>query len=174
MNPSRHGIASRAVLAGLCFVVVDSHAAKPAAEEAARDANACELIIGGKFIKKLILVNGEGRQLRLDSPGQKVWLPAGRYRVSEIRLCGGYTSYVYREGAREWFSLIPERPYRLEVGAPLSPDVGVRRWGRDLVLDYELVGLGGHRYFGPTSPSQSRFVVRKDGRQIGSGSFKYG
>jgi hypothetical protein len=62
--------------AALC-IVVDTSMAKPAAEERARDVDACELRIEGKFVDTLVLVNGEGRRLGFDSPGRSVSLPAG-------------------------------------------------------------------------------------------------
>jgi hypothetical protein len=161
-------------------------AAGLASVKAAGSTENCELIIAGRSVERLILVNDRGRYRRFANPTQRVSLRAGKYRVAEVLLRGGYLSCpygrrvflheIYRldEEKKGWFTVGPDQPYRLQVGAPLSPRVTVQRRGRNLIFDYDLADGGGNSYYNYARQRKPTFLVRKGGRVIASGSFEYG
>jgi hypothetical protein len=46
--------------------------------------------------------------------------------------------------------------------------------GNRLMLRYQLIDAAGRSYVGGRSKTPPRFAIYKGGKQIGSGSFKYG
>ena len=136
-------------------------------------ASDCQLKIEGKFVKMLTLVDEKGGQKTLKNPGPSVSLPAGKYRLQQIELEGGYSCPVLstQDG---WFRLTPGKPHQLKVGAALTPKVKATRQGRILKLDFEMLDGDGRRYTGSDRANPPQFTVSKDGREIGSGSFEYG
>jgi hypothetical protein len=133
----------------------------------------CRLQLDGKFIARLMLMDGKDKVRELATPGRWVSLPAGKYRLDLVELNGGFSSYGSGEGL-EWFQLAPGKTHRLNIGAPLTPKIEVSRSGRILELDYALLDAGGRRYSrsGRTDPPQ--FAVFKGDRKVGSGTFRYG
>ncbi len=144
------------------------------------DAARAELRIRGHSIERLTLLEQAGfSQMRFDSPGETIRLPAGRYRVEEVELQNGFSMLPWRGRPDAWFDVSPEGPNELVVGAPLYPTATGERHGSFLQLDYELVDGAGRSYFqqGDGSvvvPPPPQFEVFKDGEPIGSGSFEYG
>ena len=67
-------------------------------------------------------------------------------------------------------------PTVLNAGGPLTNTVAVGRHGRELRLDYRLVGAGGEIYRlanqNPTGPPG--FVISKEGKKLASGAFEFG
>lgn len=58
--------------------------------------------------------------------------------------------------------------------AKLTPTVEASRQGRTLELDYELLDAGGRDISSRDYGDRPEFVIYKNGRQIGSGTFEYG
>lgn len=146
----------------------------------AGDEQSCELKIRGHSIFRLTLVEkSRPAGVQFIKPGETVKLPAGAYRVEQVVLEGGSSLRGPQTGSAAWFDVSPGVPNELVVGAPLHPTASVKRRGAFLQLDYDLVDGAGRSYRKPRDYSQGapqppRFTVFKDGRQIGSGSFKYG
>lgn len=149
-------------------------AAEPAKEQPARDPSDCELIIAGKHIEKLSLVNKAGLDKVIVRPGPSIFLPPGRYRIQEIQLQEGYTFNDYSGSAENRFTLSPDAPYKLMAGAPLTPGVTVKRQGRMLTMDYQLLDAEGRKYINRANTNPPRFDIYQGDQKIASGSFEYG
>jgi len=139
-----------------------------------QDRSACQLAIEGKFIQSLTLVDRWGQQRQFTRPSERISLPPGEYRVSRVELQGGFDSNRPSARNEDWFWVAPDEPYTLRVGAPLVPNVKVRRQGTELQLDYELLDAGGRPYAPREAANPPRFTISCDGRQIASDSFRYG
>jgi hypothetical protein len=157
------------ILAASCPFAADQGTERPPGK-----ATGCELIIEGESIDQLVLGNEHDVTERIDRPGESVTLPPGRYRVWHVGLEGGYQAYLHSPTEEDWFTLTPDHPHRLKLGPPLTPSVKARRQGRFLTLDYELLDASGNNYTNRENAIAPRFTISKDGREIGSGSFKYG
>lgn len=155
----------------------------PAAQN---QAPLCELQIEGHSIQSLTLL-GDVPEIGLDGeyagtqrflrPGKIVRLPAGRYHVLDVTLEGGLEAHENFLDARQWIDVSPDTPCKLVIGAPLSPQVTVRRHGRFLEMDCDLVDGGGRSYVASNSTGwrpPPTFTVYKDDQVLGSGSFEYG
>ena len=144
-------------------------AALPVVDKAP-DTFAAQVNIQGKFVEKLALENKIGTRREISRPTTGGLLPASL----EVQLRGGYLCSVYPPAEQDWFTLTPEEPYQLEVGAPLTPKVKVTRSVRVLTLDYQLLDAGGRNYVSPDLANAPQFAVYSGDRKIGSGSFEYG
>ena len=133
----------------------------------------CELRIEGKFIRHLRLINRRGAPHEISNPGTRVWLPPGEYRLETVELEGGHRCAFDAAGGEDWFTLGPEKPYRLHV-APLAPKAKVTRKGRFLEFDCELVDTEGQVYSSRNRTDPPRLAIYKGDRQIHTGSFEYG
>ena len=159
---------------GLLFL---SAAARPASGQdtasVPTDATLCQLVIQGSAIQRLELLEKTGRVVEIDQPAGVVSLPAGEYRIREVRLRGGY--YGRASSARDrWFKLTPDQPTELDVGAPLQLRVSTGRRGRSVTMDYKLTDAAGCRYYDGEARALPKFTVFQNGQEIGSGSFEYG
>jgi hypothetical protein len=167
------------LLAGVA-AAADGSAHQPPATVPAQ----CELLFEGRFapsIEKLTLIHqsdwfaGNGKTLKLERPGARVLLPAGTYKIVEIRLPDDYLTVA--ADRRDTLVLSPEKPCRLAVLPPLTPRVSAKRSGRLLVLDCQVYHADGKKAtyaekFGCSRPPQ--FRIYQGDRQIASGSFEYG
>lgn len=159
------------VLLGAVFVC----ASAIADEAAPGDSPATgELHIEGDGITKLTLEDEHSRQNQFSAPGAVVTLPAGKYRLFEVSLEGGYTCRFYLEPQEQWITVAPDQPATLKVGAPLRQVVRVERRARSMILNYELRGRGGERYVPSGTSQPPTFVVYKGERKVASGDFEYG
>ncbi len=132
------------------------------------------LRIEGRGIERLELADEDQKPTEFTKPGTSVLLPAGRYFVREVELTGGFECYGWLDDGG-WITLPADSPPVVKAGAPLTPKVHLKRAGRLLQLDYQLVDAAGRGY----SPDEDsvpppKFVIHKNGQIIGSGSFEYG
>ena len=111
-------------------------------------------------------------------PGKVLRLPAGRYRVEQVELDGGYVSWGGMAQSEQWFDLAPGESQRLVVGAPLTQHVDVSRHGKFLEMSYQLTDQAGREYSHMSEseqlPDPPRFTAYKGNRVLGSDSFAYG
>jgi len=149
-------------------------AGAPSATPPGQGGAKCQLVIEGKCIQGLTLADRQGRQTQIARPSERVSLAPGEYRVLRVDLQGGFESNPPSAGDGDWFSVAPGEPYTLRVGAPLAPNVKVRRQGAQLQLDYELLDAGGRPYVHRGAAVPPRFTIYYDGHQIASDSFQYG
>jgi len=173
-------ICSWMVLLGWAFLGTGPSAAQEEGPGPAPGTGACELDIEGSHISRLTLESQDGRIRHIASPGPRLSLPAGKYCVRQVNLEGGYQFIDLSDTVPRWltlarrFTLTPESPYQLKVGAPLKPSVRVTRWGRFLRLDYQLLDAGRRPYRSEQRTNPPWFTVYQGDREIGSGSFEYG
>lgn len=182
-----------AIIACLLAPLVTA-AAQPAAKPGSGEGEGT-LEIVGKGVEKLVLLPIEHRDLdvgrgadiafvgkhptrELIRPSPSVVLPAGEYWVQELVLQAGFERRQLGPGASprsmHRFAIVPGQACRLEIGTPLTSTVTSQRRGSVLKLDYALTGADGWKYSSRDRSDPPRFTVLQGGREIGSGSFKYG
>lgn len=135
------------------------------------------LAIQGRAIERLTLVDANDKVTAIERPQESILLPAGKYRVQQVELQGGFSCHEYFASDDAWIHVAAGRTPVLKVGAPLTPQVSVKRTGRVLTVDYELVDAAGRTYAPGNDNRRTKppaFAVLKNGRTIGSGSFEYG
>jgi hypothetical protein len=160
------------------------------------DATVGQLVIEGQAIEGLVLEKrvsvlraGQENLVRLDRPGPSVLVPAGEYRVQEVRLRGLYrcsppgrigdpvTGQVREVG---WFSIQPDKPYTIRVGAPLKPTLRVFRCDRTLRMGYQLSDVSGQEFWNYLPANfqggkMADFAVYSGDELVGSGAIcEYG
>jgi len=175
LKPLWQGVWIGALSAALIAAAV-THGAEPPRPVSAGNGT---LQIAGKGIEKLVLSGPRaGQEQTLNRPGPTVSLPAGQYTVKDIILDGGIQGRPpVRPGSFPdiyQFAIAPGQSHRLEIGAPLTSTVTVKRRGSVLRLDYAIVDAGGWKYsqIGRREPPQ--FNAYRGDELVGSGSFKYG
>jgi len=132
-----------------------------------------ELKLEGKHIQQLVLQSRDGKRERFDKPGESITLPAGKYRLQEVHLEGGYVSRI-RIVPDDWVTADKDKPAVLKVGAPLKQTVKAQRQGSVLVLNYELLGIGGEIYTDRDTSKPPTFTVYKGDKEIASDKFEFG
>ena len=133
-----------------------------------------EFHIEGDGITKLTLESEQGQHSQFRAPGAVITMPAGKYRLYEVGLEGGYTCWPHLVPKEQWITVAPGRVTTLKVGAPLREVVQVERRARSMILNYELRGRGGERYAPDSTAEPPTFVVYKGERKVASGDFEYG
>ncbi|MHC4693088.1 MAG: hypothetical protein ACYS67_10135 [Planctomycetota bacterium] len=129
-----------------------------------------ELKLEGKHIQQIIFVDRERKREKYNNPGESIKLPAGEYQLLEVHLEGGYVSNSFSR----WTTVDKDKPNVLKVGAPLKQSVRVQRRRNLLVLDYELFGVGGHKYVQARRGTPPQFAIYRGDKKIASGKFEFG
>ena len=132
-----------------------------------------ELHLEGEHIERLVLRQKDGPTQGFDHPGATIKLPAGEYRLQDVRLKNGYTC-LNSVSTYNWVTVTEDEPAVLKVGAPLKQILEVKRRGKALVLDYKLLGIGGEAYTKNDRNKQPRLIVYNGDEEIHSGRFEYG
>jgi len=152
--------------------------ARPSLQFTERATALGELKITGQFIQRLALASGPYLVV-LDLPAPIVKVPLGGYGQPKIRLAqGGVEAFCPGSFSRadNWIAVNDKTPVTLAAGGPLNNTVTANRQGRDLRLDYKLLGAGGQAYslvrHGPAV--QPEFAVYKGDKKIASGKFEFG
>jgi hypothetical protein len=167
------GIAARAgALLGALSLLATSPSEAAEVQTADAVVAECRLVIEGHSITSLVLQNDSGGFFPFSDPPKELPLPAGRYQVLNVTVDDRY--HAVASGEPDRFTLSPDRPHHLKVGAPLRPSVEAARSGSRIQLDYGVVDAAGRPYAGSRGPEAPEFSVLRDGREIGSGSFEYG
>lgn len=142
------------------------------AQEAEKQGSALgELKLEGKYIERLVLRRKDGHTERFDRPAATIKLPVGEYRLLEAHLKHGYWFHFL---SRDWVTVDEDKPAVLKVGAPLKQTVKAQRRGRILILNYELLGVGGEIYTGRDRSKPPTFTVYKGDKEITSDKFEFG
>jgi hypothetical protein len=137
------------------------------------------LEMNGSSISRLILKEGKDRDssvVLLDFPGNKALVPARVYKWQRIILDGGEIYVVlYADGQNE-ISVNINKVTPLNLGTPLIHTVDMSRQGTELILDYQLVGVGGEKYGQVRRDFKNRptYVIYRGENKLASGSFEYG
>jgi hypothetical protein len=132
------------------------------------------LEIEGKSIETLIVEDRNGSQHAFQRPGRPVPLPAGEYRLRQVQLQGGYHWQLLPDAEEPWFHIGAGATHKVAAGAPLRPHAAASPGAGYLALDADLRDAAGRKFGGARQGAPPRFVVTKNGREVGSGSFEYG
>jgi len=151
---------------GICFC--------EAQETDSQDSALCELKLQGKYIERLVLQRKDGRTERFDQPAETIKLQVGEYRLLETHLKGGYICRSSRTPTGDWVTIAEDKSAVLKFGAPLKQTVKAQRQGSVLVLNYELIGIGGEIYTDSNRNKPPTFTVYKGDKEIASDKFEFG
>jgi hypothetical protein len=136
-----------------------------------------ELKVAGKYIQRLTLPDGPYLVV-LDQPADTVKVPVGSYGRPNVRLKQGAAEafYTVAQSGGQRMTVNDQTPAVLNAGGPLTNSVTAARRGRNLQLDYRLVGAGGETYqLANQDRSQPpEFAVYKNDKKVASGKFAYG
>jgi len=134
-----------------------------------------ELKLEGESITRLILRReGNNETETFRRPEQIIKLPTGKYTVQEVHLDGGYICSASRGLTHRLVSVTSDEPATLKIGGPLKQTIKVNRQGRLLVMNYELLGVGGEQYTNGASGEPPTFTVYKADKEIASDKFEFG
>ena len=138
-----------------------------------------ELKVTGKFIKRMVLSGSEGVVI-LDRPDGSVRIPVGSYGRPRVVLEQGGVMALNDGGQLgspgRQITVGSSAPATVNAGGPLTNMVLVTLHGRDLRMDYRLVGADGEVY-GLANPDYSRppmFAIYRGDKEIASGKFEFG
>lgn len=132
-----------------------------------------ELKLEGKHILKLVFQYKDRKTETFNNPGESIKLSAGEYRLREVHLEGGYVSRL-RIAPDRWKTVDKDKPAVLKVGAPLKQTVRAQRRRNLLVLNYELLGVGGGHYVRAQRGKPPQFAIYSSNKKIASGKFEFG
>ncbi len=135
------------------------------------------LRIEGQGIERLVLQGRTGPRLFYYSHEPNLVLRAGTYRLEEVVVQGSYSSSGLQIPApARVLTIEPGGLRTLKLGLPLRQTVKIERWGRSLVLNYQLLGCGGESYTFTRRHDKTRpvFTIYQGERQVSSGAFASG
>ena len=142
------------------------------AQEADKQGSALgEIKLQGKYIERLVLRRKDGHIERFDQPEETIKLPVGEYLL-EAYLKGGYSCRLLSRDRR--VTVAEDKLVVLKFGAPLKQTVKAQRRGRILVLNYELLGVGGETCTSSDRSKPPTFTVYRGDKEIASGKFVFG
>lgn len=133
-----------------------------------------ELRIEGKHIERLLLCRKNGQTKQFNEPNQVLRLAVGEYRLQYISLKGGYTCNSLHSSAYDWITIAENKSAVLKVGAPLKQILEVKRQGKNLIINYKLLGIGGEAYITGDRSNPPGLTIYKGDREIATGRFAYG
>jgi hypothetical protein len=130
------------------------------------------LKITGSFLHRLILT--ENYTLILDKPEGGAKVPVGNYKVGEVWLRKGTNEAL--GSPNRWIKVDEKETASLIVGGPLTNSVSVNRRGKNLVLDYQLVGLEQevYRLISQNRIEEPELAIYQGDTKIHTGKFSYG
>ena len=136
-----------------------------------------ELKITGEYVQRLTLEGGPYLVV-FDRPGAAVKVPIGSYGQAKVCLQKG-NAQAYLDGRTQPAGgrvVVSENASAtLGLGGPLTNSVSVRRQGRKLALNYQLVGAGGpYQMVNQDRSHPPEFTVYQGDKKVGSGKFEFG
>jgi hypothetical protein len=136
-----------------------------------------ELKIMGGFVQRVTLEGGP-YMVVIDKPEAVVRVPVGSYGPSKVCLRKG-DAEAYLDGRTQSspgrISINDRRPAVLMAGGPLTNSVSVNRQGRNLSLNYQLVGVGGaYQMVNQDRSHPPEFTVYQGDKKVASGKFEFG
>jgi hypothetical protein len=149
----------------------------------------CELILKGRRIDILVLIDKDEKLIELVRPGDRVLLPAGQYAIRQIDVEGGWSSQwaggpqlgqLWSTPEERLLVLSPGEPCRPNMGMPLAPEISANRVGRLIKVDCRgsMQDDDGRSYRKvERNATPPRFTVYQGDRDItasGAGSLEYG
>jgi hypothetical protein len=136
-----------------------------------------ELKITGQFVQRATLA-GRDYLVVLDQPAATVKVPVGRYREAKVYLhkagADAYLDGRFQAGARQ-ITVNEKQPAVLTVGGPLTNSVSLHRRGKNLALNYQLVGAGGsYQLMNQDRSHPPEFTIYLGDKKVKSGKFEFG
>jgi hypothetical protein len=136
-----------------------------------------ELKITGDFVNRVTLEGGP-YMVVIDKPAAVVKVPVGSYRTYKASLRKGVTEAHpddRTQSAAGRIAISDRQAAILSVGGPLTNSVSVSRQGKNLLLNYRLVGAAGTYELGNMDRSHPpEFAVYQGDKRIASGRFEFG
>ena len=136
-----------------------------------------EVKITGTFVQRATLERGPYLVV-IDQPQATVKVPAGHY--SGVKVClrrGGVEAYLdgRTQVAMGQITVNEKTPALLMAGGPLTNSASITRQGRNLSLNYQLVGVGGAYQLSSQDRSHPpEFTVYQGDKKVASGKFEFG
>lgn len=144
-------------------------AAAPAAEQ----QPACQLILEGRPVEKLTLIDDHEQTLEFIRPGSGLSLPPGRYHIHELSVQWDDDGPVWTGEDLGLITLDTTHPCHLDVGSSKAPRVVMNRRGPILSFRYDPV-IGNKAFSTATRASRPQFAAYQKGEKVGTGTFEYG
>jgi len=172
----RRHVAHYNLLRGVLLGIV-LFGALPAARGREQTPGTGTLRLEGAGIQRLALQGSTGPRLYYYSREPNLALPADTYRIEEIVLQGNYSSSGLQIPARlRVLKIEPGGFVPVKLGPPLRQTIKIERWGRSLVLHFQVLGQAGESYTvtrrqGANPPT---FVIDQGGNKIVSDHFAAG
>jgi len=136
-----------------------------------------ELKITGDFIQRVTLEGGPYLVV-LDKPEAVVKVPVGSYGQAKACLKKGNTEAHLDGGMQSAAGRITvndKKPAVLTAGGPLTNSLSISRRGKNLSLNYQLVGAGGAYQLANQDRSHPpEFTVYQGDKKVASGKFEFG
>jgi hypothetical protein len=136
-----------------------------------------ELKIAGDAVQRVTLEGG-AYLVVIDRPGATVKVPLGSYPRFRACLEQGDVRALLDGGsdaAAAHIAISEQKPAVLLAGGPLTNSVTLSRHGRNLLLNYQLVGAAGKYSLDSIARShQPEFSIYQGDRKIASGKFEFG
>lgn len=132
------------------------------------------LRIEGQRIERLVLQDSTTHRTVHYYREPNLVLRAGGYHLEEVVLQGEYSSSGLQIPAEmRTLKIEPGGLVTLKLGAPLRQTVRVERWGRSLVLNYQLFGQGdeGYAVTQRQAAKPPTFVIYQGENKVVSGAF---
>ena len=136
-----------------------------------------EVKITGTFVQRATLERGPYLVV-IDQPQATVKVPVGHYSGSKVCLRrGGVEAYLdgRTQVAMGQITVNEKTPAVLMAGGPLTNSASITRQGRNLSLNYQLVGVGGAYQLSSQDRSHPpEFTVYQGDKKVASGKFEFG
>jgi hypothetical protein len=136
-----------------------------------------ELKVTGAFVGRAMLEGGPYLVV-IDQPQATVKVPVGRYSGAKVCLNRGDVE-AYLDGrstvATGRITVAEKAPAVLRAGGPLTNSVSVSRQGRNLSMNYQLVGVGGaYQLANQDRAHPPEFTVYQGDKKVAWGKFEFG
>jgi hypothetical protein len=137
-----------------------------------------ELKLTGKYVNRLVLTRDSNPSLTvvLDSPGRLEKVPRGVYHFG-LTLKQGTTEahrQMYGPASGRQIVVGGTTAAVLADGGPLTNSVTATRGGKDLRLNYQLLGAGGQAYELQGQRKEPEFAIYRGDKLLASGKFQFG
>jgi hypothetical protein len=136
-----------------------------------------ELKLAGAYVQRATLEGGPYAVI-MDQPEATIKVPVGRYSRTKVWLKKGEVEAYPQgqaQGSAAGITINEQRPAMLTVGGPLTNSVSLNRHGKNLVLNYQLVGAGGAYQLANQDRSHPpEFTIYQGDKKVASGKFEFG
>ena len=147
--------------------------AEPVKESIPSDVKACTLVLEGKPIDNLILVDPQGLLYKFSRPNSTLSLPPGRYLIREIAVRWDENGYPSTDRDVNCLTLSPNYTCILKFGENPSLKLSVNRQGNLLAADC-FTYIKPNSLVNTTNDIHPLIAVYQGEEKLASGPLKYG